>query len=584
MQRVTILAALGALLAAATVGGVLAPAASAAPTAQVIASSGTNTLIRAAAVEPDSGPCVDTGANPGCPTAEPEPDFSGQPWQFADGNADNGNGNPAYPKTFPGSRWVSLTGSDGADATSGFGENPHWVEYDQVFDRSNYPGKGVVVSILADNEVTGLYINGVPFSTCSQSAPCFGIAHPYLEWFVPYLDLRAANNELMVVTRNYGYGLTAGGIDLQLTTYDPPTETITAPIDGATFALNQVVHAQFSCGEGAVDPQPVVECYGVAHDPVEDQDFLIQSGDPIPTWAAGTLPFKVVGRDQWGTFSVTTIHYTVARADQTITFPQVGPFTFGDPPAQLNASATSNGVIAYSVTSGPCSIVNASQLALDHAGTCVVEADQSGGTNWNPAPPVSISVVVNKADQTVAFTSTPPAQPVAGGAPYPVSATASSGLPASFSVAPGSAGVCSISGSTVSLLAGGTCTIAADQAGNADYNAAPQVTQSFTVNKAPTTLVAAAVKKKLLSALRLRPLTFAATLSRSDTHAAVAGGRVSFSVGGHVACTATTNVSGVASCQADISLIGGLLANSYTASFAGDAVYLPSKAIGKLSF
>jgi hypothetical protein len=41
--------------------------------------------------------------------------------------------------------------------------------------------------------------------------------------------------------------------------------------------------------------------------------------------------------------------------------------------------------------------------------------------------------------------------------------------------------VCSVSGDQATLLSRGTCTIAADQAGNGVYAAAPEVTQSFRV-------------------------------------------------------------------------------------------------------
>jgi len=59
------------------------------------------------------------------------------------------------------------------------------------------------------------------------------------------------------------------------------------------------------------------------------------------------------------------------------------------------------------------------------------------------------------------------------------SATATSGLPVSLSSTTPS--VCTVSGSTVTGVTAGTCTIAANQAGNASYSAAPQVTQSITV-------------------------------------------------------------------------------------------------------
>jgi hypothetical protein len=67
-----------------------------------------------------------------------------------------------------------------------------------------------------------------------------------------------------------------------------------------------------------------------------------------------------------------------------------------------------------------------------------------------------------------------------------VSATASSGLAVSFNS--GTPSVCSVFGSTVTILAVGTCTINANQPGNAAYNAAPQVSQSFNVGKANQTI------------------------------------------------------------------------------------------------
>jgi hypothetical protein len=41
--------------------------------------------------------------------------------------------------------------------------------------------------------------------------------------------------------------------------------------------------------------------------------------------------------------------------------------------------------------------------------------------------------------------------------------------------------ICTVSGSTVSMLAAGTCALTANQAGNSNYNAAPQVTLNVTI-------------------------------------------------------------------------------------------------------
>jgi hypothetical protein len=62
-----------------------------------------------------------------------------------------------------------------------------------------------------------------------------------------------------------------------------------------------------------------------------------------------------------------------------------------------------------------------------------------------------------------------------------VSASASSGLAVSFSSA--TPDICSISNNDLTAFAAGTCIVAADQVGSAEYAVAPRVTKSITVNK-----------------------------------------------------------------------------------------------------
>src|SRR4029078_8648630 len=71
---------------------------------------------------------------------------------------------------------------------------------------------------------------------------------------------------------------------------------------------------------------------------------------------------------------------------------------------------------------------------------------------------------------------------------YNVTATATSGLTVTFTIDATATSVCSISGSTVSFTAAGTCVIDAKQGANATYNPAPQVQQSFTVSKGDQTI------------------------------------------------------------------------------------------------
>jgi hypothetical protein len=74
-----------------------------------------------------------------------------------------------------------------------------------------------------------------------------------------------------------------------------------------------------------------------------------------------------------------------------------------------------------------------------------------------------------------------------------VSATASSGLAVSYtSLTPT---ICSVTASTVTALAAGTCTVEADQAGNTQFDAAARATQSVTVSAANAPPTGVAVSK-----------------------------------------------------------------------------------------
>jgi hypothetical protein len=94
--------------------------------------------------------------------------------------------------------------------------------------------------------------------------------------------------------------------------------------------------------------------------------------------------------------------------------------------------------------------------------------------------------VSGQASQTITFNN--PGTQTFGSTPLTLVASASSGLPVTLSSA--TPFVCTVSGTSLTMVATGTCTVNANQAGNATFAAAPQVTQSFgiiaTVPGAPT--------------------------------------------------------------------------------------------------
>lgn len=124
--------------------------------------------------------------------------------------------------------------------------------------------------------------------------------------------------------------------------------------------------------------------------------------------------------------------------------------------------------------------MTASTLSLIGTGTCTIDANQPGDPTYLSATQVQQAVAVGAGPQSIAFTSTPPPSPRAGGT-YAVTAVATSKLPVSITVDSSTTSVCSISASTVTFLSIGTCRIDANQPGNPSYHAAAQVQQSMTV-------------------------------------------------------------------------------------------------------
>jgi chitinase len=121
-----------------------------------------------------------------------------------------------------------------------------------------------------------------------------------------------------------------------------------------------------------------------------------------------------------------------------------------------------------------------------------VKAVDAAG-NVSPAS-AAASATTPKLNQTITFAPIPNKR---FGAPnFKISATASSGLPVTFTAS----GRCTVSGSTVHLTAPGSCKVTASQAGNASYNAAAAVSHTFSITRPVKCKVPKVVGKGLRNA------------------------------------------------------------------------------------
>lgn len=184
------------------------------------------------------------------------------------------------------------------------------------------------------------------------------------------------------------------------------------------------------------------------------------------------------GQGAFGTSNTVT-----PMGNQTITFDAQAGQTYSEGGSfaidPLAVASSGLEVVYGSTTPSVCSVGGAS-VSIIAAGTCTITADQAGDTAWNPAPQVEQSLTIAQASQTLTFpTQAETERWFHAGATFAISPLATSEEPNSgetivySSLSPG---VCSVSGTTVTMVSGGLCTLAADQAGNANYAAAVQAT------------------------------------------------------------------------------------------------------------
>jgi hypothetical protein len=171
------------------------------------------------------------------------------------------------------------------------------------------------------------------------------------------------------------------------------------------------------------------------------------------------------------------------KQNQTISFDPPTPKTFGDADFGITATATSGLAVSLATSSSACSL-SGSTVHIISAGDCVITASQAGNTSYNAGPDVTKTIVINKADQTITFD--PPATKTVGDDDFTVGASSTSGL--TVALTGNTPSVCTLSGNTVHIVAAGTCSITASQAGDGNYFAAQNVTRLITIEKKTQTI------------------------------------------------------------------------------------------------
>ncbi len=169
--------------------------------------------------------------------------------------------------------------------------------------------------------------------------------------------------------------------------------------------------------------------------------------------------------------------FSVGLGNQAISF-GVAPTVIvgGTGTVSATGGASGNAVTFTSATSGVCTISGSIVTGVT-AGTCTIAANQAGNGSYNAAPQLTQSFNVGMGSQTIAF-GVAPTVIVGGTGTLSATAGASGNVVTYSSSTPG---VCTVSGSTVTGVTAGICTIVANLAGNGSYGAAPQATLTFAI-------------------------------------------------------------------------------------------------------
>jgi hypothetical protein len=294
-------------------------------------------------------------------------------------------------------------------------------------------------------------------------------------------------------------GATAGRIlSSVVATTSTPMVSIT-PLSGQTITFTSTAPTDATVG-GVYQPVATAtsgDAVTFTVDPASTGCAMIPGGFVLFT-APGTC---IIDADQPGDGNywtaapqaqqTLTIGPATVKQSQTISFTSTAPadaVVDGTYPPTASASSLLPVTLSIDAASASVCAITGGAVTFTAPGDCVIDADQPGNDDWAAAPRVQQAVTVAKKPQTIGFTSAPPGDATFGGAGYTPAADATSGLPVTFSIDPGSSTVCAISGGSVTFTGAGDCVIVADQSGDGIWAAATQARQTVSVGKAAQTI------------------------------------------------------------------------------------------------
>jgi hypothetical protein len=246
------------------------------------------------------------------------------------------------------------------------------------------------------------------------------------------------------------------------------------------------------------------------------------TGNLLTITGAGTITVKAsqAGNSNYSAAADVTKSITVSPKALTITANNASRAYGGANPANpgFTAPVLTNGDSISSVTYSYAATATATAaVGTTHSITPSAAVFTSGtSANYSIIYVAGTLTIAGTASQTIAFT--PAATATYGDSAVTLSATATSSLPASFTLVSGPA---TLTNNLLTIAGVGTITVKASQAGNSNYAAAPDVTKSITVSPKALTITANNASRAYGAANPANPGFTAPALASGDSISSV---------------------------------------------------------------
>ena len=210
---------------------------------------------------------------------------------------------------------------------------------------------------------------------------------------------------------------------------------------------------------------------------------LIDAGDPNTAFIAYLPATDMDGNPRIynNIADIGAYECTQITMSQTISWNQTLTATLGDAPIHLTATASSGLPVSYSSSDTSIAYVSNDSLYFVGVGAALITASQAGNALYQPAADVSLILNVSAPvlNQTITWNQTLIANINDG--TLELTATASSGLPVSYTCSDES--IATVNGNVLTLVGVGQAVIIASQSGNAYFHPAQNVVKILTVNE-----------------------------------------------------------------------------------------------------